>query len=114
MKHYTLRMLIHDAKLFNQLCREYRRTRKNLRTSSSPDWRSRHLASLKLRAILRELIRTMLAIRMVRGELRQSRRLPAMSLPGDSGPPWARWPRGALFSPVKKLQKMLASYFPLF
>ena len=47
MKHYTLRMLIHDAKLFNQLRREYRRTRKNPRTSSSPDWRSRHLAGLK-------------------------------------------------------------------
>ena len=46
MKHYTLRMLIHDAKLFNQLRREYRRTRKNPRTSS-PDWRSRHLAGLK-------------------------------------------------------------------
>ncbi len=27
MKHYTLRMLIHDAKLFNQLRRENRRTR---------------------------------------------------------------------------------------
>jgi hypothetical protein len=47
MKHYTLRTLIHDGKIFNHLRREYRRTRKNLRPSSSPDWRSRHLPSLK-------------------------------------------------------------------
>jgi hypothetical protein len=47
MKHYAFRTLIHDAKLFNQLRREYRRARKSPRTSSSSDWRSRHLASLK-------------------------------------------------------------------
>jgi len=40
MKHYTLRTLIHDAKVFNQLRREYRRTKKNRGTSSEPDWRS--------------------------------------------------------------------------
>jgi len=47
MKHYTLRTLIHDAKVFNQLRREYRRTKKNRGTSSEPDWRSRCLAGMR-------------------------------------------------------------------
>jgi hypothetical protein len=31
MKRYTLRALIHDAKIFNQLRLEYRQTKKNRR-----------------------------------------------------------------------------------
>jgi hypothetical protein len=50
MKRYTLRMLIHDAKVFNQLRREYRRTKKNRRTRSSSDWLSRYLAGMRRRA----------------------------------------------------------------
>jgi hypothetical protein len=34
MKRYTLRAAIHDAKVFNQLRLEYRRTRKNRRKRS--------------------------------------------------------------------------------
>ena len=46
MKRYTLRMLIHDAKIFNQLRREYRRTKKNRRRHSPFDWLSRYLPAL--------------------------------------------------------------------
>jgi len=74
MKHYTLRMLIHDAKLFNQLRREYRRTRKNPRTSLQSRLALPSLGWPEgMRASLRELIRT---IRMIQGELRQRRRIP--------------------------------------
>jgi hypothetical protein len=50
MKRYTLRMLIHDAKVFNQLRREYRQTKKNRRTRSSSDWLCRYLAGMRRRA----------------------------------------------------------------
>jgi hypothetical protein len=46
MKPYTLRAAIHDAKIFNQLRREYRRTKKNHKHSSS-GWLSRHLAGMR-------------------------------------------------------------------
>ncbi len=36
MKRYTLRGLIHDAKLFNQLRREYRRDKKKRRKDPAP------------------------------------------------------------------------------
>ena len=49
MKRYTLRMLIHDAKVFNQLRLEYRRAKKNQRKASS-DWLSRYLAGMRERA----------------------------------------------------------------
>ena len=35
MKHYTLRALIHDAKIFNQLRLEYRRSKKERRKNAS-------------------------------------------------------------------------------
>jgi hypothetical protein len=50
MKRYTLRMLIHDAKVFNQLRREYRRTKKSQRTRSGSDGVSRYLAGMRRRA----------------------------------------------------------------
>ena len=37
MKRYTLRGLIHDAKIFNQLRLEYRRTKKDRRKNVSSD-----------------------------------------------------------------------------
>ena len=37
MKRYTLRGLIHDAKIFNQLRLEYRRTKKDRRKKVSSD-----------------------------------------------------------------------------
>ena len=47
MKRYTLRAAIHDAKIFDQLRREYRRTRKNRRKHSPSGWLSRYLAGMK-------------------------------------------------------------------
>jgi Spy/CpxP family protein refolding chaperone len=38
MKRYTLRALIHDAKIFNQLRLEYRQTKKKQRKDSSSGW----------------------------------------------------------------------------
>jgi Spy/CpxP family protein refolding chaperone len=50
MKRYTLRALIHDAKVFNQLQLEHRRTNKNRRKESSSGWLSRYLAGMRRRA----------------------------------------------------------------
>ena len=49
MKRYTLRALIHDAKIFNQLRLEYRRTKKNRRKNASSDRLSRYLAGIRRR-----------------------------------------------------------------
>ena len=49
MKRYTLRALIHDAKVFNQLRLEYRRTKKERRKESSFDWLSRYLPRTRRR-----------------------------------------------------------------
>jgi len=55
MKRYTLRAAIHEAKIFNQLRLEYRRTKKDRRKNASSDWLSRYLAGMKAtRASLRE------------------------------------------------------------
>ena len=50
MKRYTLRMLIHDAKVFNQLRLEYRRAKKSRRKNASADWLSRYLGGTRRRA----------------------------------------------------------------
>src|SRR5882757_8469992 len=50
MKRYTLRALIHDAKIFNQLRLEYRRTNKNRRKDSFSGWLSRYLRGMRPRA----------------------------------------------------------------
>jgi hypothetical protein len=50
MKRHTLRALIHDAKIFNQLRLEYRQTRKNRRKDASSGWLSRYLADVRRRA----------------------------------------------------------------
>ena len=50
MKRYTLRMLIHDAKVFNQLRLEYRQAKKNRRKNASADWLSRYLGGTRRRA----------------------------------------------------------------
>jgi hypothetical protein len=47
MKRYTFQAAIHDAKIFNHLRRDYRRTRKNRHKHSSSGWLSRHLAGVK-------------------------------------------------------------------
>jgi hypothetical protein len=47
MKRYTLRAAIHDAKIFDHLRREYRRTKKNRRKHSSSGWLSRCLAGMR-------------------------------------------------------------------
>jgi hypothetical protein len=47
MKPYTLRAAIHDAKIFNQLRLEYRRTRKDRSKHSPSVWRSRFLAGMR-------------------------------------------------------------------
>jgi hypothetical protein len=47
MKRYTLRALIHDAKIFNQLRLEYRQTKKDRRRESSSDWLSRYLVGAR-------------------------------------------------------------------
>jgi hypothetical protein len=43
MKRYTLRALIHDAKIFNQLRLEYRRSKKDRRKNASLGYLSRYL-----------------------------------------------------------------------
>jgi Spy/CpxP family protein refolding chaperone len=50
MKRYTLRAAIHDAKIFNRLRLEYRRTNKNRRKDSSTGWLSRYLGGMRRRA----------------------------------------------------------------
>jgi len=50
MKRYTLQMLIHDARVFNQLRLEYRRAKKNRRKNASSDWLSRYLPGMRRRA----------------------------------------------------------------
>jgi hypothetical protein len=63
MKHYTLRVLIHDAKIFNQLRLEYRRSNKKRHKDASSGWLSRYLAGHEgTRASLRKWIRAMFAI----------------------------------------------------
>jgi hypothetical protein len=47
MKRDTLRALIHDAKIFNQLRLEYRQTKKNWRKDTSSGWLSRYLAGMR-------------------------------------------------------------------
>ena len=49
MKRYTLRALIHDAKIFNQLRLEYRRSKKDRRKDASPGWLSRYLTGTRRR-----------------------------------------------------------------
>jgi hypothetical protein len=49
MKRYTLRGLIHDAKIFNQLRLEYRRTKRERRENASSDWLSGYLAGIRRR-----------------------------------------------------------------
>jgi glycosyltransferase involved in cell wall biosynthesis len=49
MKRYTLRRLIHDVKVLNQLRLEYRRTKKNQRKDVSSDWPSRYSAGMRER-----------------------------------------------------------------
>ena len=43
MKRYTLRALIHDAKIFNQLRLEYRRSKKDRHKNASSGYLSRYL-----------------------------------------------------------------------
>ena len=50
MKRYTLRGLIHDAKVFNQLRLEYRRTKKDQRKNVASGWLSRYFAGTRRRA----------------------------------------------------------------
>jgi hypothetical protein len=50
MKRYTLRGLIHDAKIFNQLRLEYRRAKKDRRKPPSSDWLFRYLLGKRRRA----------------------------------------------------------------
>jgi hypothetical protein len=50
MKRYTIRTLIHDAKIFNQLRVEYRQAKKNRRTHSTFGWLFRDLAAMRRRA----------------------------------------------------------------
>jgi hypothetical protein len=50
MKHYTLRALIHDAKVFSQLWLEHRRDRKNRRKDSRSHLPSRSFAGPMRRA----------------------------------------------------------------
>src|SRR5207302_10293928 len=50
MKRYTLRAAIHDARIFNQLRLEYRRTNKNRRKDSASGWLSRYLGGMWRRA----------------------------------------------------------------
>ena len=49
MKRYTLRMLIHDAKVFNQLRLEYRRANKNRRKDASAGWLLGYLVGMRRR-----------------------------------------------------------------
>jgi hypothetical protein len=48
-------MLIHDAKVFNQLRQEYRRAKKKRSARSSSGWLFRYLAGGSRRAGLREI-----------------------------------------------------------
>ena len=50
MKRYTLQMLIHDAKVFNQMRLEYRRARKNRRKNAFTDGLSRYFGGIRRRA----------------------------------------------------------------
>jgi hypothetical protein len=50
MKHYTIRGLIHDAKVFNQLRLEYRQANKKQRKHASLGWLVRYLAGMRRRA----------------------------------------------------------------
>ena len=50
MKRYSLRAAIHDAKIFNQLRLEYRRTKKDQRKDASSDWLPRYLVGMRRRA----------------------------------------------------------------
>ena len=50
MKRYTLQMLIHDARVFNQLRMEYRRAKKNRRKDAVGAWLSRYLGGARRRA----------------------------------------------------------------
>ena len=50
MKRYTLRGLIHDLKIFNQLRLESRRTKRDQRKNAASDWLSRYFASVSRRA----------------------------------------------------------------
>ena len=50
MKRYTLQMLIHDARVFNQLRLEYRRARKNRRKDATAAWLSRYFGGTRRRA----------------------------------------------------------------
>jgi len=50
MKRYTLRPLIHDAKIVNQLRREHWQAKKNRRTHSTFGWLFRDLAAMTGRA----------------------------------------------------------------
>ena len=50
MKRYTLRMLIHDAKVFNQLRLEYRRAKKNRRKDAAAAWLPRYFGGTRRRA----------------------------------------------------------------
>jgi len=50
MKRYTLRGLIHDAKVFNQLRLEYRRANKSRRKDASPGWLVRYVTGNRRRA----------------------------------------------------------------
>ena len=50
MKRYTLGMLIHDAKVLNQLRQEYRRAKKKRSARSSFGWPFRDLAAMRRRA----------------------------------------------------------------
>ena len=43
MKRYTLRALIHDAKVFNQLRLNYRQSKKDRRKNASSGYLSRYL-----------------------------------------------------------------------
>jgi hypothetical protein len=49
MKRYTLRSLIHDAKVFNQLRLNYRRTNKNLRKDAPSGWLLGYLVGMRRR-----------------------------------------------------------------
>jgi hypothetical protein len=50
MKRYTLQVLIHDARVFNQLRMEYRRAKKNRRKDTGAAWLSRYLPGMRRRA----------------------------------------------------------------
>ena len=50
MKGYTLRRLIHDAKVFNQLRLEYRRTNKTQSKDASSGWLLGYLTGMRRRA----------------------------------------------------------------